>query len=88
MCRENPANAYAGSDDRDWLKAVLNHKNLPYMLEKDGSVTVVPVDRDLNGVTIGQAWLMLKGYRTWPRPESVRRRRLNEMTREPLPGSD
>lgn len=50
-----------GSEERDWLKAVLNHENLPAMLEKGGSVTVVPVDRDLNGATMGQAWLILKG---------------------------
>jgi hypothetical protein len=49
------------SEDRDWLKRVLNHKNLPDMLEKGGSITVVPVDRDLNGATMGQAWLILKG---------------------------
>lgn len=48
-------------EDEDWLKSVLNHKNLPAMLEKGGTVTLVPVDRDLNGATMGQAWLILKG---------------------------
>ncbi len=50
-----------GFEEKDWLKRVLNHENLPAMLEKGGSITVVPVDRDLTGATMGQAWLMLKG---------------------------
>ena len=44
-----------GAEDKDWLKSGLSHKNLPAMLERGGSVTLVPVDRDLNGATMGQA---------------------------------
>src|SRR5437667_10745522 len=47
--------------EKDWLKAILNHKQLPGMLEKTGTVTAVPIDPDLNGATMGQAWLILKG---------------------------
>jgi hypothetical protein len=50
-----------GSEEKDWLKAFLNHEKLPGMLEKGGSVTAVPIDPDLNGATMGQAWLILKG---------------------------
>jgi len=49
------------AEDTDWLKAILNNGRLPSMLEKTGTVTVVPVDSDLNGATMGQAWLILKG---------------------------
>lgn len=50
-----------GSEEKDWLKRVLNHEKLPSMIEKGGSVTVVLIDRDLHGATMGQAWLILKG---------------------------
>ncbi len=50
-----------GSEEKDWLKTFLNHEKLPGMLEKGGSVTAVPIDPDLNGATMGQAWLILKG---------------------------
>ena len=49
------------AEDTDWLKGILNNRRLPGMLEKTGTVTVVPVDSDLNGATMGQAWLILKG---------------------------
>lgn len=49
------------SEEKDWLKAFLNNEKLPSMLEITGSVTAVPIDPDLNGATMGQAWLILKG---------------------------
>jgi hypothetical protein len=50
-----------GSEEKDWLKTFLTHNKLPSMLEKGGSVTAVPIEPDLNGATMGQAWLILKG---------------------------
>lgn len=49
-------------EEKAWLKGALNHKNLPNMLEKGGgNITLIPTDPDLNGATMGQAWLVLKG---------------------------
>jgi hypothetical protein len=47
--------------EKNWLKAFLTNEKLPEMLEVTGSVTAVPIDPDLNGATMGQAWLILKG---------------------------
>jgi hypothetical protein len=47
--------------EKNWLKAFLSNEKLPEMLEVTGRVTAVPIDPDLNGATMGQAWLILKG---------------------------